>query len=398
MKTGSSQPAVSISDAAATSGTKLRHAGIVAVILVIVGALAGLLPRWHQRDQLRAETKELALQTVAVVSAKPSTGEAGIVLPAEVKPFLDAPIYARSSGYLTNWFVDIGGQVKEGDLLAEIDAPELRQELVRSKAELDQAQAALALAKITADRWAELLKSASVSEQEAAEKKADFELKSANVAAARATVRRLEELQSFSHVRAPFSGTITARGTDIGQLIVAANGKELFHLTQTSTLRIFVHVPQTCARAIAAGQTAELMIPEMPGRVFPAKVVRTSGAMSADSRTLLVELQVENPKNEILAGTYAQVRFNELDQDSTLTLPANTLLFRSEGTQVGVVAPDGKVQLHNVKLGRDFGATLEILDGIDKNDRVILNPADSLVSGMTVRVAQSPSTGVPTGN
>ena len=391
MKTGgSAQPAVSLAEAAATSASKLRLATWVAAFLVVVGALAGLLPRWHQRAQLRAETKELALQTVTVVSAGPGKPGPPLALPAEVKPFLDAPIYARSSGYLTNWFVDIGGRVKEGDLLAEIDAPELRQELARTRAELAQAQAALALAKITAERWAELLKTDSVSEQEAAEKKADFELKTANVAAAQAAVRRLEELQSFSHVRAPFSGTITARGTDIGQLIVAGNGKELFHLTQTSTLRVFVHVPQTEARSISPGEVGELTIPEMPGRVFPAKVVRTSGAMSADSRTLLVELEVENAKNEILAGTYAQVRFPDLNVEPALTLPSNTLLFRSEGPQVGVVGNDGKVQLRDVKLGRDFGATIEILAGVSRRDRVILNPADSLVGGAVVKVAEGP--------
>jgi RND family efflux transporter MFP subunit len=361
-------------------------------VLVVVGVVAGLLPRRYRQTQLRAETKELAVQTVAVVSAEPGKLAAGLALPAEVKPFLDAPIYARSSGYLTNWFVDIGGEVKQGDLLAEIDAPELRQELVRSKAELVQAEAALALAKITADRWADLLKTASVSEQEAAEKKADFELKTANVAAARAAVRRLEELQSFSHVRAPFSGTITVRGTDIGQLILGGSGKELFHLTQTSSLRVYVHVPQAQARSVTAGQMAELTIPELPGRVFPAKVVRTSGAMSADSRTLLVELQVDNPKNEILAGTYAQVRFPDATTEPGLTLPANTLLFRAEGPQVGVVDQDGKVELRSVTLGRDLGATIEILSGASATDRVILNPPDSLVSGTVVRVATAPNT------
>jgi len=384
------QPGTSVADAAARSGGKLRHAAVIAVVLVLVAAVTGLVPRWRQRVELRQETRELAVQTVAVVSAAPGQAAAGLTLPAEVKPFLDAPIYARSSGYLTNWFVDIGGLVKEGDLLAEIDAPELRQELVRSKAELAQAEAALALAKITAERWAELLKTASVSDQEAAEKKADFELKSANVAAARATVRRLEELQSFSHVRAPFSGTITARGTDVGQLIVGGSGKELFHLTQTSTLRVYVHVPQMAARAIVPGQIGELTIPEHPGRVFQGKVVRTSGAMSSDSRTLLAELQVDNSKNEILAGTYAQVRFPDADPNPPLTLPSNTLLFRAEGTQVGVVSGDGKVELHNVSIGRDFGSTIEILQGVTAADRVILNPPDSLVSGTIVRIASAP--------
>lgn len=388
------QRAISISEAAANSGAKLRNAAIVALILVVIGAVVGLVPRWRQRTLLRAETRELAIPSVAVVCAEPAKASVGLNLPAEVKPFLDAPIYARSSGYLTNWFVDIGGLVKEGDPLAEIDAPELRQELVRSRAELVQAQAALALAKITADRWTELLKTASVSEQEAAEKKADFELKSANVAAAQANVRRLEELQSFSHVRAPFAGTITARGTDIGQLIVAGSGKELFHLTQTTTLRVFVHVPQMAAHSVMPGQMAELTVPELPGRVFSAKVVRTSGAMSADSRTLLAELQVDNSKNEILAGTYAQVRFPESNLDPALTLPSNTLIFRSEGTQVGVVGSYGKVELHKVTLGRDFGATVEILDGVTRQDKVILNPSDSLISGATVQVAKADAAGL----
>jgi membrane fusion protein (multidrug efflux system) len=383
------QPGTSVAEAAARSGGKLRHVVIIATVLVLVAAVVGLVPRWRQRVELRRETRELAVQTVAIVSAEPGKAAAGLSLSAEVKPLLDAPIYARSSGYLIKWFVDIGGQVKEGDLLAEIDAPELRQELVRSKADLAQSEAALALAKITAERWAELLKTASVSDQEAAEKKADFELKSANVAAARATVRRLEELQSFSHVRAPFSGTITARGTDVGQLIVGGSGKELFHLTQTSTLRVYVHVPQMAARAIVPGQIGELTIPEHPGRIFQGKVVRTSGAMSSDSRTLLAELQVDNSKNEILAGTYAQVRFPDADPNPPLTLPSNTLLFRAEGPQVGVVAGDGKVELRNVSIGRDFGSTIEILQGVTSADRVILNPPDSLVSGTIVRIASA---------
>jgi RND family efflux transporter MFP subunit len=373
----------------AESGPKLRRAAIMAFILIIAAVFTGLIPRWRQRTQLRAETQELAVPAVAVVFAEPGKAAASLSLPAEVKPFLDAPIYSRSSGYLTNWFFDIGSQVKQGDMLAEIDAPDLRQELVRARAELVQAQAALALSKITADRWAELIKTASVSEQEAAEKKADFELKTANVAAAQATVRRLEELQSFSHVRAPFSGTITARGTDIGQLITSGSGKELFHLTQTTTLRVFVHVPQMAARAIAAGQMAELTVPELPGRVFPGKVVRTSGAMSADSRTLLVELAVDNTENEILAGTFAQVKFPDMKSNPGLTLPSNVLLFRSEGTQVGIVKADGTVELRSVVLGRDFGPTIEIVGGISSRDRIILNPADSLVSGAVVRAAQA---------
>jgi RND family efflux transporter MFP subunit len=341
---------------------------------------------------LRAETRALALQTVSVVSPTPGKNAAGLTLPAEAKALVEAPIYARTSGYLKRYLVDIGAQVKAGDLLAEIDTPELNQELAQSRAQLGQADAALVLARTTATRWVELLKSSSVSEQEAAEKQADLELKAATVEAARASVRRLEDLQAFERVTAPFAGTITARGTDVGQLVAASNGKELFRLAQTGTLRVYVRVPQAAAQGVVPGQMAELTIPELPGRVFPAKVVRTSGAMSADSRTLLAELEVDNSRGEILSGTYVQVRLAEGKQDPALTLPANTLLFRAEGPQVGVVAPDGKVELRSVTLGRDFGPTIEIMGGVAPTDRVILNPADSLVGGTTVRVAEAAET------
>jgi RND family efflux transporter MFP subunit len=379
----------SASEAAASSGNKLRNASIVAALLIIVGAVAGLVPRSLHRNALRAETRELAIQTVSVVSPAPGKTAAGLMLPAEAKALIEAPIYARTSGYLKRYLVDIGSQVKAGDLLAEIDTPELNQELAQARAQLVQADAALALAKTTDSRWAELLKTSSVSEQEAAEKKADLELKSATVEAAHANVRRLEELQSFERVTAPFAGTITARGTDVGQLVAASSGNELFRLAQTGTLRVFVRVPQSVAHGMAPGQMAELTIPEMPGRVFPAKVVRTSGAMSADSRTLLVELEVDNSHGEILAGTYVQLRLTEAKLDPTVTLPSNTLLFRSEGPQVGVVGADGKVELRRIALGRDFGPTIEILEGIGATDRVILNPPDSLVGGTTVRVAEA---------
>jgi len=380
----------SLADAAASSAGKLRRAASVAVVLVVVATFAGLIPRWRQRAVLRAGTKELAIPTVSVICPTPGQTGTSLALPAEVRAYLEAPIYARASGYLKRWLVDIGAQVKEGDLLAEIDVPELNQELVQSRAQLAQAEAALALARTTAARWAELVKTASVSEQESAEKQADLQLKSATVDAARANVRRLEDLQSFESVRAPFAGTITARLTDVGQLITAGSGRELFRLAQTSTLRVYVRVPQTAARGIVPGQRAELTIPEIPGRVFPAEVVRTAGAMSSDSRTLLTELQVDNSKGEILAGTFAQVRFADIQPAPTLTLPSNTLLFRSEGPQVGVVGSDNQVQLRNVTLGRDFGPTLEILAGVAPADRVILNPSDSLVSGVAVRVEDAP--------
>jgi membrane fusion protein (multidrug efflux system) len=374
----------------ATNGSaiSLRRGALVVLVLLIGGAFAGLLPRWRLRQAVLAETRELAILTVAVVSPSPGNPTPGLTLPAEIKPLVEAPIYSRSSGYLKRYLVDIGSQVKAGDLLAETDAPELRQELARARAELLQVEAALTLAKTTAARWADLVKTASVSEQEAAEKHADLELKSATVEAARANVHRLEELQSFAQVKAPFAGTITARGTDVGQLISPASGKELFRLAQTATLRVYVRVPQAAARGVVPGQSADLTLPDLPGRVFAAKVVRTAGVMSPDSRTLLAELEVDNTRGEILSGSYAQVRLIESKIEPPLTLPSNTLLFRAEGPQVGVVRTDGSVELRRVDLGRDSGPTIEIVSGVTLADRVILNPPDSLVAGATVRVAE----------
>jgi membrane fusion protein (multidrug efflux system) len=236
------------------------------------------------------------------------------------------------------------------------------------------------------------VKTASVSEQESAEKQADLALKTATVDAARAAVHRLEELKSFARVTAPFEGSITARRTDTGDLIRADAAKELFRLAQTKTLRVFVRVPQGAARAVKPGQLAELTIPELPGKIFAAKIVRASGAMSADSRTLLTELEVDNTKNELLAGSYAQVRLTDSRPEAAMTLPSNTLLFRSTGPHVALVNAQDKVELRPVTLGRDFGATIEILSGVAVSDRIVLNPPDSLVGGMTVRVAKTENT------
>jgi RND family efflux transporter MFP subunit len=327
---------------------------------------------------------------VSVAHPSHAQKSSAINLPAEIRPLLDAPIYSRANGYMKRWLVDIGAEVKAGQLLAEIDTPEIGQELAQMKAQLVQAQAALALAKTTAARWADLLKTSSVSEQESAEKQADLALKTATVEAAQANVRRLEELVSFTRIVAPFDGTITARLADVGELIQP--NKELFRLAQTKTLRVFVRVPQTISRGIEIGQEAELTIPEFPHRVFKAKVVRTSGAMTADSRTLLTELELPNEKGEILSGSFAQVRFPELHMDSPLTVPGNALIFRSEGTQLALVRDD-TIELRKIALGRDFGSRVEVTSGVDANDSVVLNPPDALVSGMKVRIVQPPSSG-----
>jgi len=374
------------------SPVRFSFAAAAVLVLIITGVVSGLLARWRHDAELGTQTVELSIATVTVVAPAPGKPAAGLLLPAEVKPWVEAPIYARASGYLRRWLVDLGATVEPGRLLAEIETPELDQELDRASHELAETEAALGLAKITSDRYAELLKTASVSEQETAEKQADFALTTARVAAARANVRRLENLQSFARVTAPFAGVITLRNTDVGDLITAAGGKELFRLAQTEKLRVYVRVPQTQALAIAAGQTAELLVPERPDRVFRARVVSTAGAISADSRTLLTQLEVDNPQGEILAGSFVQVRFPVSEATKRLSLPGNTLLFRTEGPQVGVVQPDGRVELRNVKLGRDFGQTVEILDGVQPEDQVILNPPDSLMDGIAVRIAETAKT------
>ncbi|MHC1729995.1 MAG: efflux RND transporter periplasmic adaptor subunit [Syntrophobacteraceae bacterium] len=375
------------------SPVKFSLAASVIAVLIVIGVVAGLIPRIRQQTELGAETREISVPTVSVVSPKPGHSAAGLPLPAEIKPLVEAPIYARANGYLKRRLVDIGTYVKAGQLLAEIDTPELNHELERARAQMAQAEATLGLAKITSARWTDLLKTASVSEQEAAEKQADFKLKTAIFESARAEVRRLEKLQAFARVTAPFAGTITARNIDNGDLIVAAGGgKELFHLAQTEKLRVYVQVPQTMARGVASGQSATMTIPELPGRTFDAKVVRTAGMISSDSRTLLVELEVDNSRGEILAGGYAQMRFIEAKTDPVMTLPSNTVMFRADGPQIGVVQPDGKVELRKVKLGRDFGQTIEIVGSLSQEDRVIVNPPESLLSGTPVSITDATKT------
>ena len=367
----------------------------VVIVLVVIALIAGFVPRWIARHKLLAENHADTLITVAIISPTAFKPDLGTPLPAEVQAFTQASIHARASGYLKNWFVDIGDHVTNSQVLAEIETPEVDQQLMQARAELDQANANLGLAKISADRWTDLLKSSSVSEQETAEKQADYTLKQANVSAAQANVRRLEETKNFNRVVAPFAGTITARNTDIGQLINATGGLELFRLAQTDPLRVYVRVPQALIYAITPGQTAQLTFQELPGRNFVATVTRTAGAVDPASRTLQVELQVANPKGEILAGSYAQVRFDEATNAHGLTLSDNTLVFRAQGMQVALIGSNNIVQMRSIKLGRDFGNTVEVLSGIAASDRVIINPPDSIADGMVVQIAEPVATNTP---
>jgi RND family efflux transporter MFP subunit len=363
----------------------------IVIVLVIIGLAIGLVPRWLARQRLLAETRSETVPTVQVISPAPAKTVAGAPLPADVQAFVEAAIHARASGYLKNWLVDIGDQVTNNQTLAEIDTPELDEQLAQMRAELDQAVAARDLAKITADRWTELLKTASVSEQETAEKKSDYTLKQANVEAARANLQRLQDLKGFDRVVAPFNGVVTARNTDIGQLIAAGSGAELFRLAQTDPLRVYVRVPQSLVHGIVPGLKAAVTFQDLPGREFAATVTRTAGAVDPASRTLQVELQMPNPKGEVLAGSYAQVRFNDNVAPSTLTIPGSALLFRAQGTQAAIVKPDHTVELRSIQLGRDFGNTIEVLGGLNATDNVIVNPPDGVSEGMAVQIA-GPST------
>jgi len=363
---------------------------------MVVGYFVGHLPRVRARAALGAENRELAIPTVSVVapSAPKSTG--GMILPAEIKPWIEAPIHARASGYLKRWVVDLGAEVKAGDLMAEIDTPELDQELARARAGVAEAEAGLTLARTTAQRWLELLKTSSVSEQETAEKQADLALKEASVEGAKANWSRLNELKGFARVTAPFAGVVSSRKVDVGDLVVAGSGKELFRLSQIQTLRVFVHVPQTVARATPVGTAAMVLGSDAGGRPVPAKVVRTAGVLVPETRTMLVELELDNTRREWVAGAFARVRFPDVQTDPRVTIPSNALLFRPEGPQVAVVGSGDVVTLRNLGLGRDFGPYLEVLTGLELNERVVLNPPDSLMSGVRVRVsmpATSPSGG-----
>jgi membrane fusion protein, multidrug efflux system len=356
--------------------------------LILVGVVVGFIPRLRQRSEAQNDIATLATTTVAVVSPEPGKANDGLVLPAEVQPMLQASIFARVSGYLKKWNVDIGARVTAGQVLAEIDTPELDRQLDQARAQLGVAQANLKLAQITDARWQTLLASKTVSKQEADEKSAAVAVDVATVEAERANVRRLEETQGFQRVVAPFAGIITVRNVDTGDLISNGGTRELFHLAQTESLRVYVRVPQSQAADIRTGQAAEVLIPELPEEPFPARVVTTSEAVSANSRTLLTELQVDNSKGRIRIGSYAQVRFASITDAPALTLPTSVLLFRAQGLQVGVVNAQGLVELRKIDLGRDFGQRVEIRSGVTAADKVIATPFDSIVSGMTVRTAQ----------
>ncbi|HZP66589.1 MAG TPA: efflux RND transporter periplasmic adaptor subunit [Rudaea sp.] len=378
------------SDNHVPSPRRLRVAGIAALIVALVLAAGGIALRVKHEHALEAKVAADAATIVNVIA--PSVGESRqeLVLPSNVQAFYDAPIYARVPGYLKKWYVDIGAKVKAGELLAEIETPELDQQLHQAEADLATAKAKEKLAEITAKRWQSMLASTSVSKQEADEKTGDYEAKQATVAAERANVERLQALASFKRIVAPFDGTITARKTDIGALINAGSGSgpELFRIADTHKLRVYVDVPQSYASQIEAGMQATLAFPEQPGKNFPARVVSTSNAIDPASRTLLVQLEADNAQGKLIAGSYANVHFDLPAATDVLQLPVTALLFRQHGLKVATVGADGRAVLKNIQLGRDFGTRVEVVSGIDASDRVIDSPPDWLAQGDPVRAAQ----------
>jgi len=358
------------------------------MIVAVGAALWGISARTRALDVVTQETREMAVPTVSVSTPTPGAPQDEITLPGTMQAFADAPIYARTNGYLKRWHVDIGARVKTGQLLAEIDTPELDQQLMQSRADLATADANGKLARTTADRYRDLIKSDSVSQQDLDNANGNLEAKLAAVESARANVRRLEQLQAFRRIEAPFDGVITARNTDVGALIDSgSNAKELFHLAAVDRLRVFVNVPEVYSRAAQAGLTADLTLKEFPGRRFTGKLARTANAIDVASRTLLTEVDVDNAKHELLPGSYADVHFKLPAAAATLRLPVDALIFKADGLQIATIDGANRVALTTVTAGRDFGDTVEILSGVTADQRVILNPPDSLTAGQTVRVA-----------
>jgi len=375
-------------------GNPARRWWIAVLALVIVAAIvvSGILPRIHARADLDKETAEMAIPTVSVVHPKRGAPAQEVVLPANVQAYIDAPIYARTNGYLKHWYADIGAHVKAGQLLADIETPEVDQQLRQSRADLATAEANLNLSRITAVRYADLLKTDSVSKQDADNAAGDYAAKQATVQSAQANVKRLEELQAFEKIYAPFEGVITARNTDIGALIDSGSSggarTELFHIAQPDKLRVYVNVPEAYSQAAKPGLTADLVLSEFPGRRFEGTLVRTADAIDQSTRTLLVEIRVNNPTGTLLSGAYAEVHLKLPTATTAFILPVNTLLFRSEGLRVAAVTDDRHAELRPVTLGHDFGSEVEVVAGLTGNESIVVNPPDSIVAGEEVRIAQ----------
>jgi RND family efflux transporter MFP subunit len=363
----------------------------VVVLLLAAGLIIGLLPRLHAKQALKA-AQILNIPTVSVTHPKRGGAVQELVLPGNIEAFVDTPIYARTNGYLKRWHADIGARVKAGQLLAEIETPEVDDQLQQARAELASAEANYQMASKTATRWTELSASGIVSKQDLDQAQATAQARLAAAHSARFNVSRLEKLQAFKRIYAPFDGVITARNVDVGALIDAGGGggKAMFHIAASDRLRVYVQVPQVYTREAQPGIAADLTLVEFPGRRFPAKLVRTTQSIDKATRSMLTEVTVDNRSGDLLPGAYAQVHLKLQRAEPALVVPVNTLLFRAEGTQIAVVGSDQRVALKTVALGRDFGTEVEIVSGLGANDTVILNPSDALMAGVQVRVVTPP--------
>lgn len=380
------EPAADAPDAALTD--RIRRYALILLLIALIAATWGIVSRVLALGALRRQADENMVLTVATVEPQPSSAGEDLVLPGAVRAFTEAPIYARTSGYLKVWYTDIGTPVHKGQLLAEIETPEIDQQLSQALADLATARANQILADSTNRRWQRLLKSEAVSKQDADQKAGDAAAKNAAAESAAANVARLRELESFKRVVAPFDGVVTVRNTDVGALITAGTsaGNELFHVADIRKLRIYADAPEAYAAEIKAGVPAHLFFAEHVGESFPAMTVRTASALDPNTRTLQVELRLDNPQSAILPGAYTEVHFNLGGTARTLRLPANTVIFRSEGLQVATVDHDRRIKLKSIVEGRDFGSTIEVLSGVDAGDAVVLNPPDSIVDGTPVRI------------
>jgi len=372
-------------------GRRLGPIGL-AVAVIALALLAWVLFSSHRAArELAAATEAQAVVTVATTKPQSEASLSDLALPGQVQANFDAPIYARTSGYLKRWVVDIGTPVKAGQLLGEIETPEVDQQLRQAQADLAQAEANQKIASVTAERWRDLRKSDSVSKQEADEKISQAEAGDAQLQAARANLQRLRDLASFQRIVAPFDGVVTARNTDVGQLINAGSGSgpELFRVADTSRLRLYVRVPQTYAALMQPNLNADVEFPDRPGMRYTATLANTSGAIDTTSRTLLAQLIIDNSKHELLPGAYVEVHFALPPAlRNSFKLPSNVLLFRGDGLHVATVDAQGRVSLKPVAVGRDFGSDIEIVRGVDASDDVILSPPDSLTAGASVRVVK----------
>ena len=376
-------------------GSKVTR-GVMLLVVVIVVALVvlwGISSRRKANAQLSQETQELAVPTVSVIHPKAGAPQQEIVIPGDMQPYTDAPIFARTNGYLKKWYADIGANVKAGQLLAEIDSPEVDQQLQQARADLATAQANMNLAEVTATRYKDLLKTDSVAQQDVDNATGNYDARRTAVESAQANVKRLQDMQAFEKVYAPFDGVITARNTEIGQLIDSGSSggasRELFHIAAMNPLRVYVNVPQFDSPEIRPGLHAELALAEFPGRRFQGTVVRSSGAIDNTSRTLLTEVDVDNSARLLKPGGYVEVHLKLPSPVNTFTLPVNATIFKSAGLQVAIVKNGKTVSLIPVTPGRDFGTEIEIVAGLKGDESVVLNPSDSLTDGAVVRVAEN---------